>query len=239
MNKDNKVLQFFGSVQFKIISTILVLVVAAAVSYAEACLSPKGLLVGSAFLIIICFFSIAIYAGYAHSHIEEKYIDKIGVLTDFIEANGMAHIINEKTLADWEEAAESIWVVTHDMSNDVLNANSPIFKAVHNNLQRGVNYTYFVPNSRTIVGTINEYKTSAHHNSYSKGQVKICFIEERNFNFISEIVLYNVESDKRTKALQMFPNEMRNYYISLDEYYIVKMVGLLNDLKRQNNLTEI
>ena len=37
----------------------------------------------------------------------------------------------------------------------------------------------------------------------------------------------------------MFPNEMRDYYISLDEHYIVKMVGLLNDLKTHNSLTEI
>ncbi len=239
MKKGNKVLEFFGSTKFKVYSTILVILVAAAVSYIEDCLDPKELFIGAIFLTFICLFSIAIYAGYSQSQIEEKYIDKIQIITDFIKANGMANIINEKTLAEWEEASENIWVVTHDMSNDVLNTNSQVFKAVHNKLQRGVSYTYFVPNSRTIVGTINEYRTSVHHDVYQKGQVKVCFVEERNFNFISELVLYNVESDKRTRGVQMFPNEMRDYYISLDEHYIVKMVGLLNDLKTHNSLTEI
>lgn len=239
MRQDSKVLQFFGSLNFKIFSTILIILVASVISFIQDKLDSNGLLIGTAVLIIICFLSIAIYAGYSHSHFEEQYIDKIQILTDFIEANGMANIINEKTLAEWEEAADNIWVVTHDMSNDVLNTDSDIFHAVHNNLQRGVSYTYFVPNSRMIVGTINEYKTSAHHNVCRKGQVKVCFIEERNFNFISEIVLYDVESDKRTRGVQMFPNEMRNYYISLDEFYIVKMVGLLNDLKSINNLIEL
>lgn len=239
MENGNKFVIFFGSNTFKIFSTFFVIALSAFIAYLQKIIDPQSFLIASLFLILICLSSILIYGGYSQSRTEEKYIDRIDSITEFIKSNGLGYIINESTLADWEEHASEIWVVTHDMTNDIVTTNSPIFKAVHNNLIKGVNYVYFVPNNRKLIGTLNEFKTSVHKNTYKEGQVKICLIDESNFNFISEIVLYDVGLSVKTKALQMFPNDMKNYYIAMDQDYIRTTVGILTDLKNRYGVKEI
>jgi hypothetical protein len=240
MKKSNsKVLEFFGSTTFKILSTLLIIAGSALIAYLQSLLDAKSLLVSSLFLVFICLSCIAIYAGYAQSRIEEKYIDRIDIITEFIKSNGLGNIINEHTLADWEESANNIWVVTPDMTNDLINTTSPIFKAVHDNLAKGTKYLYFVPNNRKMIGTLNEFKTSVHKDVYREGQVKVCLIDESSFNFISEVVLYDVEEAVKTRALQMFPNDMKNYYMAMDQEYIRSTVGILTDLKDKYGVKEI
>ncbi|MGE5328264.1 MAG: hypothetical protein ACM3KR_02005 [Deltaproteobacteria bacterium] len=239
MKSDNKFLAFFGSNTFKVFSTFFVIALSAFIAYLQDILDSKSLFVSALFLILICLCSIGIYAGYSQCRTEEKYIDRIDILNEFIKSNGLGYIINESTLADWEESASNIWVVTPDMTNDIINIDSPVFKAVHNNLEKGTKYLYFVPNNRKMIGTLNEFKTSVHKNVYKEGQVKVCLIDESNFNFISEIVLYDVDLNIKTRALQMFPNDMKNYYIAMDEDYIRNTVGILTDLKSRYGAKEI
>ncbi|MGE5474194.1 MAG: hypothetical protein ACM3UU_08245 [Ignavibacteriales bacterium] len=239
MKENKKFLEYFGSTTFKILSTFLVIIVSALIAYLQNILNEKSFLIAAIFLVFICLCSIAIYAGYAQSRTEEKYIDRIDIITEFIKSNGLGYIVNEHVLADWEENASNIWVVTPDMTNDLINTTSPIFKAVHDNLARGTKYLYYVPNNRKMIGTLNEFKTSVHKNVYKQGQVKVCLIDEGDFNFISEVVLYDVDEDIKTKALQMFPNDMKNYYMAMDEDYIRSTVGILTDLKNRFGVKDI
>lgn len=239
MGKKEKLISFFGSTVFKVLSTFFIIALSAFVGYLQAILDAESLLISSIFLILICLTSIGIYAGYAQTRTEEKYIDRIDILNEFIKSNGLGYIINEHTLADWEETASDIWVVTSDMSNDIIKTDSPVFKAVHNNLSKGTKYLYFVPNNRKIIGTLNEFKSSVHRDVYKPGQVRICLVDESNFNFISEIALYDVDINSKTRALQMFPNDMNNYYIAMDEEYIRNTVGILTDLKNRYGIKDI
>jgi len=74
-----------------------------------------------------------LYASYANSKIQENFSDHIDMIKEFIEANGLGDIINSKTLSVWEEQAESIWVITQDISNDVEYTDCDIYKAVKHN----------------------------------------------------------------------------------------------------------
>jgi len=172
MEKENKVTSFFKGPKFTVLASILTFAVAFFIGYLQEIVGGLNLLIGAGFTIFIAMLSVGIYSLYSNQKLEENFIGKISILEDFIKANGLGSIINEKTLAIWEEASTSVWVVTPDLSNDIGMTNDntidkELVKAVHNNLLNGKEYTYFVPNTKEIKGRINEFK-KLHSNAYKK-----------------------------------------------------------------------
>ena len=241
--KENKIMTFFKSSTFQSLATVLTFAIAFYIGYLQEVLGGLNLLIGASLTTFISLISVWIYSLYANQKLEENFIGKIGILEDFIKANGLGSIINEKTLSIWEASANGIWVVTPDLSNDVGISNDNdiddyLIKTVHDNLLNGKKYTYFVPKSKLITGRLHEY-IKKHKSAYKEDQVKFCFIPENQFHFINEIALYDVEFETQTKAVQWFPNQNLNYYLELDDHNQSYLVGILKFMVEQYKLKDI
>jgi len=240
----NKIVSFFKSPKFSVLASILTFAVAYFIGYLQEIVGGLNLLIGAVFTVFIAMLSVGIYSLYSNQKLEENFISKISILEDFIKANGLGSIINEKTLAIWEESAKSVWVVTSDLSNDIAIANNNIIdkelvNAVSNNLLNGKKYTYFVPDTKEIEGRINEFK-KLHSNAYKIDQVKFCFIPpKQGFHFTSELALYDVKEKTQTKAVQWFPNQSLNYYLVLGRNHQLHLVGILDFMIRKYGLKDI
>ncbi|QOY53220.1 hypothetical protein [Candidatus Sulfurimonas baltica] len=241
--EENKIMKFFKSPSFQSLATVLTFAIAFYIGYLQEVLGGLNLLIGASITTFIALMSVWIHSLYSNQKLEENFIGKIGILEDFIKANGLGSIINEKTLAIWESSASSVWVVTPDLSNDVgisndSNIDEELVKAVHDNLLNGKKYIYFVPKSKLITGRLNEY-IKKHKSAYKEGQVEFCFIPESQFHFINEVVLYDVECETQTKAVQWFPNQSLNYYLELDNHNQSYLVGILKHMIERYELKDI
>jgi hypothetical protein len=244
IENENKISSFFKSPKFTVLASVLTFAVAFFIGYLQEIVGGLNILIGSMFTIFIAMLSVGIYSLYANQKLEENFIGKISILEDFIKANGLGSIINEKTLAIWESAAKSVWIVTPDLSNDIGMTNDnkidkELVSTVHNNLLSGKFYTYFVPDTKEIHGRINEFK-KLHSNAYKENQVKFCFIPaEQGFHFTSELALYDVKDKTQTKAVQWFPNKSLNYYLELDGHNQTHLVGVLEFMITNYGLKDI
>jgi len=196
----------------------------------------------SAIILTIIFIILVILAYFfLKSYLDSELNDKVNLLKDFIEANGLGNIINEKTLSTIESQSKEIWVITPNLKNDLYN--ETIKKTVANNLKNGKKYVYFVPQNTYIEGSISEYYKTYNNFIYDKNQVKFIQIptpscNEKNkngiyFYFPSEIVLYDVnEENKPSIVIQQFPNKKSNYYLLVEDSYKEYIIGLLKCLKK-------
>lgn len=236
--------KFFTSKSFQSLAAVLTFSIAFYIGYLQEILGGKNLLIGASITTFISLVSVGIYSLYSNQKLEDNFIGKISILEDFIKANGLGNIINEKTLAIWESAANSIWVVSPDLSNDIGIANDnkidkELVKTVHDNLRKGKAYTYFVPDTKEIKGQVNAY-IKLHKDVYKENQVNFCFIPlQKSFHFTNEIVLYDVKDDMETKAAQWFPNQNLNYYLELDEQNQNHLVGILEYMISEYQLKDI
>jgi hypothetical protein len=242
--KVNKISSFFKSPKFTIMASVLTFAVAFFIGYLQEIVGGLNLFIGAIFTTVIALLSVGIYSLYANQKLEENFIGKIHILEDFIKANGLGSIINEKTLAIWETSASSVWIVTPDLSNDIGMTNDneidkEVVKTVHDNLLNGKEYTYFVTDTKEIKGRINAFK-KLHSNVYKENQVKFCFIPaEQSFHFTSELALYDVKDKTQTKAVQWFPNQALNYYLELDGHNQAHLVGVLDFMVSAYGLKDI
>ena len=237
--KTNKIQKFFKNPTFSIIASALTIIIAYFINFMEDNAKGINLIIAAVFVTLIAILSIVIYSIYANEELE----DKVEILQDFIKSYGLGSIINEKTLTIWESSAKTIWVITLDLSNDIgiendKKTDKKIVDIVNSNLKQGKKYVYFVPDTNKINGAIKEYK-KIHSESYKKGQVKFCIIPKDEFHFINEIVLYDVEEDAPTRAVQWFPNKELNYYLEIDKFYQLPLIGVLNNLIKKYGLKDI
>jgi len=229
--------------ELSFLSTILALIIGFVIDFISNKIGDINLITAGVIVFLIAFFSALLGISAYSSYIDKQLEDKVEILKDFIKAYGLGNIINEKTLAIWESAANSIWVVTLDLSNDIgldnsKNIDKEIVKIVSANLSKGKKYIYFVPNTKEIRGALLQYK-KIHSKFYKKGQVKFCIIPESQFHFVNEIVLYDVKENTPTRAVQWFPNKKLNYYLEIDEYYQTHLIGILDYMIETYGLKDI
>ena len=202
--------------------------------------SAEGLLTGAVYSLCVIAISIFVYAIFSKIGTEQEYTKQVDILKAFIKANGLGQIINENQLNGIERAADSIWVFTLDMSND-LGANcknehgNSIYETVRHNLIKGKKYTYFVPDTPAINGALEEYRDK---HRYEKGQVTFCVIPYEEFHFISEILIYDAETGGLTQAFEWFPSDSLNYYFKLDDDHRRNIVGVAKRLLKKYTVKE-
>ena len=237
--KTNRLQKFFKTPAFSITTSALTIIVAYFISYLENNENGINLIISAAFVTAVAIGSIGIYSIYANEELE----DKVEILKDFIKSYGLGSIINEKALMIWESSAKTIWVITLDLSNDIgiendKKTDKKIVDIVKLNLKQGKKYVYFVPDTNKINGAIKEYK-KIHSKCYKKGQVRFCIIPKEQFHFINEVILYDLEEDAPTRAVQWFPNKELNYYLEIDKFYQLPLIGVLNNLIKKYGLIDI
>lgn len=235
-------MNYFNKSTYLSLSSLFTLILAAYIAYLQDLIGMENVAIAVTVSVILSLIAILIYAFYSNSNIEESFLKKIGILENFIEANGMGDIINEETLSILEKNSETIWIVTSDLANDIGLDNdhkidTRIINTVKSNLKHGKKYTYFVPDSGQITGRIRQYLRS-HGEHIAPEQVKICYIPTEDFHFTSELALYDTEHEEAS-GVQWFPNKNLNYYIKLDHHHRMNIEGVLSTLLENHGSEDI
>jgi hypothetical protein len=201
---------------------MLTFLIAFIIGYLEEKVGMLNLIFGSIFTLIIISITMVIFANFSKLSIKDEYEENNEILKGFITAQGLGDLISEHELARLESQANSIWVFSLDLSNDIgiegtNEQNNEIFEAVKKNLQDGKQYTYFIPDEPVKYGAIEEFKKK---HTYEPNQVKFCLIPIKEFHIVSEIAIYD-----NSTAIQWFPSKNMNYYIKLDPNYMMNIIG--------------
>jgi hypothetical protein len=201
---------------------ILALFSALTYSYIEEIVGEKGVLIGGIFSVFTLVVIITISLTISKLEIKKDYQDNNDILKAFIEGHGLGDLISERELSDIESNANSIWVFTRDLSNDIgiSSANiqdNAIFETVKKNLEAGKKYTYFIPDDPLKHGAIEEFRKL---HTFNDEQVCFCLIPIREFHIVSEIAIYD-----KNIAVQWFPSKKMNYYIRLDDIHRMGIAG--------------
>jgi len=117
--------------------------------------NPKFLRESALILTLIFIVLIILSYFFLKSYLDSELNEKVTMLKDFIEANGLDNIINEKNLSTTESQSSEIWVVIPNLKNDLYNAT--IKETIAKHLKQGKKYIYFVPENTLIEGSISKY----------------------------------------------------------------------------------
>jgi len=201
---------------------ILALFSMLAYSYIEEVVGEESVLIGGVFSILTLITIIVISSTVSKLEIKKEYQENNDILKAFIEGHGLGDLISERELSNIESNANSIWVFTRDLSNDIgiSGANTQdnaIFETVKKNLEANKKYTYFIPDEPHKYGAIEEFKKL--HNFDNK-QVRFCLIPIKEFHIVSELAIYD-----KNIAVQWFPSKKMNYYIRLDDIHRMGILG--------------
>jgi hypothetical protein len=160
--------------------------------------------------------------------LQEEFYSKIGILETFIESSGTGWISTNEELSFVENTAEDITVVTTDLKNDIYDEN--ISQAVENNLAAGKKYVYILPKVTETFGLIEEYKR---RHDFKNEQIKVIFVEEDEFFFLNEVVVFDLFNKKPIKAYLVFPSDTHPLQIKLDARHTSKIVGIIKNIIRR------
>jgi len=152
---------------------------------------------------------------------EQEFDSKIEDMKEFINAQHMGWIVNEKYIRALEFGSPETWVFTRKLINDI-NSGGEIIQAVRANLAAGNKYVYFVPESPEAFETIDKYRRV---HRFKPGQVTFYLIPESRFLFYTEVVVYNVGENERV-GIEWLPQESLNYYIAMDPRTTDHVVGI-------------
>lgn len=174
----------------------------------------------AAFLIILGITTLAFQAS-RQMEIEDRVKD----LKNFIAAQQMGWIVNDKYIRSIEFGSNETWVFTRNLSND-LDENCEIFQAVKDNLIAGRKYVYFVPDNPRSYNVIKRY--NAIH-VFEHNQVKFYLIPEEHFLFYTEVLVYNVHTPQQI-GIEWLPLNSQigesQFYIQMDKFHSEYLSGI-------------
>jgi len=201
---------------------LLALLSALTYTYVEEIVGERSVMVGGIFAILTLITIIIISFTVSRLEIQKEYKANNDILKAFIEGHGLGDLISERELSNVEKEANSIWVFTRDLSNDIGVSHTnvqdnAVFDAVKENLKINKKYTYFIPDEPYKYGAIKEFKKL---HDFDDNQVRFCLIPSKEFHIVSEIVVYD-----KSVALQWFPSSKMNYYIKLDDVHRMGIIG--------------
>jgi len=201
---------------------LLALLAALTYTYVEEIVGEQGVMVGGIFAMLTLIVIIVISFTVSRLEVQEEYKANNDILKAFIEGHGLGDLISERELSNVESKANSIWVFTRDLSNDIGISHTnvqdnTIFETVKDNLKTNTEYTYFIPDEPYKYGAIEEFKKL---HKFDNKQVRFCLIPSKEFHIVSEMAIYD-----KDLAVQWFPSNKMNYYIKLDDSHRMGIIG--------------
>ncbi len=152
---------------------------------------------------------------------EQEFDTKIEDMKEFINAQHMGWIVNEKYIRALEFGSPETWVFTRKLTNDIREGGE-IIQAVRANLAAGNRYVYFIPDGPDAFETIDKFRRI---HKFAPGQVTFYLIPESRFLFYTEVVVYNV-GEKERVGIEWLPQDSLNYYIAMDSRTTDYIVGI-------------
>ena len=128
---------------------LLALLSALTYTYIEEIVGERGVMAGGIFAILTLITIIVISSTVSRLEVQEEYKANNDILKAFIEGHGLGDLISERELSGIESNANSIWVFTRDLSNDIGISytniqDNAIFETVKDNLKARKKYVYFI-----------------------------------------------------------------------------------------------
>ncbi len=213
-------------------------VVVAAISFdfLLGAFDSKVIIAAAALLGALIFLVIAVSALFFRIGRKNEFEDRISDMKEFINAQHMGWIVNDKYIRALEFGSKKTWVFTRNLVND-LDETGEIFQAVKANLEIGNKYVYFIPDTPGSYDVIAKYNKV---HKFSNDQVLFYLIPESQYTFYTEVVAYNIDEDERI-AIEWLPQNDLNYYISMDAAHTDYLIGIgrmyqskFNDFAEEN-----
>ncbi|HAE26666.1 hypothetical protein [Hyphomonas adhaerens] len=170
---------------------------------------------------VLLFSSILVSALFFRIGRKEEFEDRIADMKEFINAQHMGWIVNDKFIRALEVGSSETWVFTRKLHNDLDQAGE-IFQAVRSNLNAGLKYVYFVPDVPSSYDVIDRYRKL---HSFKSGQVTFYLVPQEYFAFYTEVVIYNANNPERV-GIEWLPQSQLNYYIAMDGEHTDELVGI-------------
>lgn len=181
---------------------------------------------------------------------EQKLEDldqRLDIIKTIMKDNGHDQITTFKNVTEVEKESDEIIVITEDLLTDIesngeydaVNESIGLFaKDVHENIKKGIQYTYYIKNDMKTNRTIKNHFYS-HYLKIQEENPELMIKEPRfilipsdRFCFFSEIYLYKKNNAKKDdQAFEWLPavSDQRTrvmYYVKLDKH----QTSMLNDI---------
>lgn len=197
-------------------------VIVAAISFdaIQSSFNSQTFIIAAILLATLIFLVIAVSALFFRIGRQNEFEDRISDMKEFINAQHMGWIVNDKYIRALEFGSKNTWVFTRNLVND-LDQDGEIYQAVKSNLELGNSYIYFIPDTPSSYEIINKY-TLIH--KFKSQQVAFYLIPELQYTFYTEVVVYNVGDEERM-AIEWLPQDDLNYYIAMGKTHTDYLIG--------------
>lgn len=202
--------------------TFMALGVAVIIEWLQERIGLTEILLGFGFVFMLVTTGIVMSTLLNRVRHQEEFEDKISDLKNIILASNMTWLVSEKYVATLERESEVTWVFTPSLEND-LNKEGDIFQAVEDNLAKGFEYVYFVPDMPKTLKLIGDYRKL---HKYDERQVKFYVIKPSEYMFYTEVVVYDALRGTEQRAIEWVPVNSLNYYIEMDNDHMAQVVGI-------------
>ncbi len=129
-------------------------------------------------------------------------------------------LITQEQLLDLEKTLDrgSVWVISPDLVNDTGSSKSAqaTREVVANNLEKGINYVFIVPNTNTIAARREELDILG---DGKKGEIDFRCVDKNTFNSFSNgthIVVFKEPGASQKSYLEL-PVEGKSWWVKMDE----------------------
>jgi hypothetical protein len=145
----------------------------------------------------------------------KQKLDKAAETEELETHTGFPWLYNADDVAHRQEdtATEAVWIITADAYRNVLN--DGLKMALHHNIDRGLPYTFVIPQSESASAALEELKRIA---IGKPGGVRVNAISAEEFRHIAvtDYIVVNPDSDSMAVFLEL-PISARGFWIKVDD----------------------
>lgn len=188
------------------------------------------------------------------AHKLKELDERLDIIRTIMQDNGHNQITTFKYVTEVEKESDEIIVITEDLLTDIesngeydgKNESIGLFaKDVHENIKKGIQYTYYIKNDMKTNRTIKNH-FSSHYQKIKKEnpelsikEPKFILIPSDKFCFFSEIYLYKKNNEQqKDQAFEWLPavSDQRTrvmYYVNLDTHQTSALNDILVNLHKE------
>lgn len=209
------------SPMFVMASGIGVILFAVTFDTIRAKISTEGIIIGTGIFMVIALMNMVVNAMINKLHNQDYFDSRLEVLNSIILSNNLNWLVNQKYVQMIELQSTEVWAFAPELTY-AIQPDSDLFKAIEQNLARGVQYKIFMPNKPETHKIVADYRR-LHH--FQPGQVEFILIPHEEYVFHTIIVIYDPRSD-HPHAIEWLPVENLVAWLEMDQKHAGRMVGI-------------
>ena len=156
------------------------------------------------------------YKGYKKA---QNYILE---LEEIIEKNNYDWVVNQEHIARAEYNSDEIWVFAQELTFAIM-PETEIFKGLANNLKRGAQYRFYMPDNPHVHKIIADFHRL---HDFESSQVRFFLIPNDEFVFNSIISVYGMAPHETAVAIEFIPNKSVTVWAEMDAFFTAEMIRI-------------